>query len=470
MKHSHPSPSSEVSATECRLAALHSRIINEGGHHHLPNAKPGPKIMDVNITILSLTGFRATDDTKNKKSMATVLEQIRTDAGSNHNITNSAKIVASFDNGSKTPIGTPMTHIPSLSFPFSATSTFSDVVSWPERAAESFWPEQAAMFAKLSSFQFQRKFVPEGGTGRFEPHLCPIQISVCRNGKIYKLGVASVFINGEEKGEWSISVPVTIDERMFNGSKHASDDLTVPMVTLKGDTMKCSLDRNSSIRVIVKVSDLSDPNNPTNATEPAWSQTNEDLSLNCESKPIFLRLKDEVRNLSPSAGKQSFTSPTSLDYTASLSLEKPTDSFSSISATASSTWERVSSRNRPSYSESKSNLIRPKDELRNGGFLLPSSDKQKLMSPTSFVETASASLENTTFSSSSRSTTSSSISSGMVSSLKEFYQHSKARSWGNRLFACSVPICSCREKNDDLSAVDEDSVLTDKYSLQSRYE
>ncbi len=107
----------------------------------------------------------------------------------------------------------------------------------------------------MSSFQFQRKFELEGETGRLEPQICSIQISVSRNGNMHKLGVASVLIGGEERGESSTTIPIALDEEVFNGPELGLDELIVPMVPLKGDTMKCSLDRNSSIRVLVKVSD-----------------------------------------------------------------------------------------------------------------------------------------------------------------------------------------------------------------------
>jgi hypothetical protein len=71
--------------------------------------------------------------------------------------------------------------------------------------------------------------------------------------------------------------------------------------------------------------------------------------------------------------------------------------------------------------------------------------------------------------SSSSSSTTTSVSE-MLSSVRESLNHSKARNWANRLFACGVPVCGCRNNGGDdlLSAVDENSILTDKYSLQSR--
>ena len=188
----------DLATLTTRLAAVQSRILRDAGLPPRPDStflvQREPKLLDVTITILSLTGFRAAE---NRDRMNIV-------ADGDELMTNTAvKLVASFENGAKAESGKgiPMTHIPSLSFQlpgsFNHDSTFSDIVTWPEQAAECFWPEQAKEFAKSSSFQFRREFVSEGGTGRLKPQVCPIQISVSRNGNMYKLGVASVLVNGE---------------------------------------------------------------------------------------------------------------------------------------------------------------------------------------------------------------------------------------------------------------------------------
>lgn len=445
------------------MAKIHSRILKNTTQ---PRADPNhmrqePKLLDVSITILSLTGFRAAES-KNRQSMAKVLEQMRSD--SDGILTHETKMVASFENGAKadTSKGVPMTHIPSLSFqlprPFSHKSIFSDIVSWPEQAAENFWPEQAKQFKDMSSFQFQRKFVPEGGTNRLEPQVCPIQISASRNGKMYKLGVASVFVNGEERGESSITVSVAIDERMFNGSKQQQlDELNVPMVSLKGETMKCSLDRNASIRILVRVSDP----NSTDFTQPVEHFTEDPVSsaVRIEYHPgqaVDERTKEVVTydmfsgdNLARDRSKEEEKTLRSAS----------TDTDSQRSDDEDEDWSL--------YSAGNSSIRKLKDQLRNGGFLFPSAAKQKLRSPTSLDDTATASLDDTTTSSSS--TTASSLSE-MVSSLRKSFPHSKSRIWANRLFACGVSVCGCRNNDDDelLSVVDENSILTDNYSLQSR--
>lgn len=476
------------SAASSRLASIHSRILNDVGQPiQPPRQQAEPKLLDVSITILSLSGFRATE-AKNRKSMAKVLEQIRSTGSDNDmNVVDPAKMVASFAiDGPETINGnkrTPMTHLPSLSFqlpsPFNANSTFSDIVSWPEHAAHSFWKEQAQEFAKMSSFQFQRKFLPEVGTNRFQPQVCPIQISVARNGNLYKLGVASIFVNGEEMGESSTVVPIAIDERLFSGSNPQLDEAgSVPMVTLKGDTMKCGLDK-PSIRVIVKVSY---PKTRTNINQTSVSEER------CSDQTAVKEQKKEsaVFDMFSGISISRDRSEAVTTHTAS------TDNSSTLSSILDSQEPySVDEEDLSLYSETKSSIKKLKDELRNGGFLLPSAAKQKLMSPSSLDESASASpdggfvntifsmtrrkdaasVDDTTISSASSNTAASSISE-MVSSLKDKFPHSKARRWGSKLFACSgAPICVCRNTkhgSDLLSVVDEESVLTDKYSLNSR--
>jgi len=59
----------------------------------------------------------------------------------------------------------------------------------------------------------------------------------------------------------------------------------------------------------------------------------------------------------------------------------------------------------------------------------------------------------------------------MVSSIRNSFpdSKSKAKSWVNR-FACGVHLCGCKDNEGDLllSAVDENSVLIDTYSLKHR--
>ncbi len=444
-----------VPSASARLAEIHSRIINHGGADLPPrperrHIQQEPKLLDVTITILSLTGFRAAEN-KNGTNTATDGNEI---------MTNSVKMVASFENGAKAESskGIPMTHIPSLSFQLPTSFSYnSDIVSWPEQAAGCFWPEQAEEFANMSSFQFQRKFVPEGGTGQFKPQECPIQISVCRNGNMYKLGVASVHVNGEERGESSTIIPIALDEKVFNGPKLALDELIVHMVSLKGESMKCSLDRNSSIRVLVKVSEP----NSTDFTEPV-SHFLEDPVLSaassaCNEGQSAVEVEKEAVAYDVFSGE---TLP--LIQSKEVSIGTATTDVGSdyTSALDSHPYSTDGEYDDWSYSSASDIGIakRLKDQLHRGGWL---------GIPRIVGDSASASLDDTTISSSSSNSASSSISE-MVSSIRNSFPRSKAKSWVNR-FSCGVTLCGCKNDDDDtmlfLSAVDESSILVDTYSL-----
>lgn len=459
-----------------RLAKIHSRIVN-GGADLLPprpetcRIQQEPKLLDVSITILSLTGFRAAE---NKDRMNTATD-------SNKLMSNAVNMVASFENGATAESSNdiPMTHLPSLSFQlpttsFNRSSTFCDIVSWPEQAAE-------AEFANMSSFQFQREFAPEGETGRLKPQVCPIQISVSRNGNMHKLGVASVLVNGEESGEFSTIIPIASDEEVFNPGL---DELIVPMVPLKGDTMKCSLDRNSSIRVLVKVSDphkarthpiggtlaggtdftmpvshfleapvLSAASSDFSAASSECDEVQSAIEIEVEKEAVtFDMFYGETLPLTQSK-KVSFGSDTtdaSSDYTSAF------DSHPSSTDDEFSFWSF-----NPSDSNNTSIAKKLKDELLNGGWLgSPKSDS------------ASASLDDTTVSSSGSITAGSSISK--VDSIRKpsptsnTDRSSTAKGWINR-FACGLQLCGSKHSDDDEtllhSAVVENVVLLDTYDF-----
>ena len=405
-----------------------------------------PKLLDVTITILSLTGFRAVEN-KDRMSMA---------ADGNEIITNNeVKLVASFENGARAEPGKgiPMTHIPSLSFQlpgsFNHSSTFSDIVTWPEQAAGCFWPEQAREFSNMSSFQFQREFVSEGGTGRLKPQVCPIQISVSRNGNMYKLGVASVLVNGEERGESSTIIPIAIYERMFSGSDQQLDEPLIPMVSLKGDTMKCSLEKSSSIRVLVKVSDPKS----TDFTKPVSHFIEDPISSEGQAAKEVKNEKDVFSGATLSVVKSKEMSIRSATTADSSDVSSALESHPYSTDGEYDDWSLDSAGNTGIAKKLK-------DQLRSGGWL---------RSPSSLDDSASASLSDTTISSSSSTTIASSISE-MISSVRKSFPHSKARSLADRL-ACGVPLCGCKSGNNDtlLSAVDENSILMDtSYSLKHR--
>ncbi len=139
--------------------------------------------------------------------------------------------------------------------------TFDDVVRWPEET-------------RRSSFTFKRQFPTEATSSegdptsnptsashrpRYVPQLCPIQISVARpDGRLHKLGDASVFVSGEEDGRASASLPLTTDvtsKYSRSGGRSKNDDGDVSLMKLKGDTLRCGVAERATLRVIVRVWD-----------------------------------------------------------------------------------------------------------------------------------------------------------------------------------------------------------------------
>ena len=146
------------------------------------------------------------------------------------------------------------------------TNGISSVVQWPEQQQED---SPGYKQREPSSYQFQLAFHAEYSTAkvRFVPQLVPIQISISRFGRMYKIGTAQLLVSGEENGDSSIAVPVTScyhfgtpKSNKFKGILSGSltksnEDKTMRMLALKGDTLKCGLDPNATLRVLVHVSE-----------------------------------------------------------------------------------------------------------------------------------------------------------------------------------------------------------------------
>ncbi|KAL7429106.1 hypothetical protein ACHAXH_002736 [Discostella pseudostelligera] len=148
----------------------------------------------------------------------------------------------------------------------SEMNAISSVVQWLEQQEED---SPGYKQREPSSYQFQLAFHAEYSTAkaRFVPQLVPIQISISRFGRMYKIGTAQLLVSGEENGDSSIAVPVTscyhfgtLKSNKFKGILSGSltkstKDKAMRMLALKGDTLKCGLDPNATLRVLVHVSE-----------------------------------------------------------------------------------------------------------------------------------------------------------------------------------------------------------------------
>jgi len=217
----------------------------------------GTRPLDVTVTILSLSGVHARDTAGPSSSRSFFGRKASSDdnssasGGLGGNVTTT--VVATFANSSSNGEGGRLvTHVPSLPLPSTPRNrTFTDLVRWPEQDAEA--------HSRLSSFTFRSRF-PEGGEAA--PQLVPVQISISRNGRLYRLGSAHLFVNGEEGGHSVTSVPVVNFDRAFRPTSVASrigGGGGVPMMRLKDDTVKCGLAERATLELLVRVQDPSKP-------------------------------------------------------------------------------------------------------------------------------------------------------------------------------------------------------------------
>ena len=253
-----------------------------------PQEHPPNKLLNVTITILSLTGMLFKESSKKKASYKSKFTRELSAANDCHQTSTASAVhlptttvVASFqrtveanelNNNGKTI----MTHIPSLplSLPSKNSSTFKQEILWPT--------QDSGTHSKLSSFTFQRYFPREddntfantddnnnnsSSSIEYTPQLCPIQISISRNGKMYKMGSAHLLINGNEfdsidGGAMIKELPVVNFENVF---KSATTSLSrrsssrggdsVNLMRLKGDTLKAGIGERATLRVLVRVVD-----------------------------------------------------------------------------------------------------------------------------------------------------------------------------------------------------------------------
>ena len=144
----------------------------------------------------------------------------------------------------------------------------------------------------LSTLQFKRTFIREGPK-RYIPQLCPINLSISRNGRMALLGKVTLIINGEENGEGTVTVPVNSSNsirgggisvkdklgvnksltKMKNiakrgsstksdhGNTHSEKNENTPMIKMKGDVYQFGLEGGAMLRVLVNVSDPEEENN-----------------------------------------------------------------------------------------------------------------------------------------------------------------------------------------------------------------
>lgn len=252
----------------------------------------GGKLLNVTVTLISMTGLHAKESSKKtgvaekakrkKKSLLALGRRLYGSGGDNDDeataasassdaaagsTTTTTTVVASFEHtvgetANGTGYGGPgapktmMAHVPSLPLSLDSSSGRARSVQWARQDGDA--------HSKLSSFTFSRYFPMTGGNGGYEFQLCPIQMSVSRNGKLYRLGNAHVVVTGRDgyTEGGAKDVPVVNFERAFGAAMTGDGSGAVGLMRLKGDTLKCGLAERACVRVVVRVDDPSAPPPP----------------------------------------------------------------------------------------------------------------------------------------------------------------------------------------------------------------
>mmetsp|Transcript_39076 Transcript_39076/g.70399 ORF Transcript_39076/g.70399 Transcript_39076/m.70399 type:complete len:574 (+) Transcript_39076:263-1984(+) len=290
-----PMSSATISSTSSNIRAVidsQSNHTKYAGENSSIDIDDGIKSMQVKITVLSLQGIVA----KKKNASTIPTNKLKRRGHDKKKADNEeATIVASFSqNISKEKVF--LTHVPSLPVPLTSGPAYSSAAS-SSVSVSSFssgngggkmlqpvvhWPgtddKDAEAGNALSTLQFKRQFVrEEGGRARFVPQTCPINLSISRNGKMALLGKVNLVINGEERGESSVTVPITSSIRSSKSTvgnplkqaKKISSSLAAaaakgkqvkqqdtPMIKIKGDVFQFGLEGGAMLRVLVHVNDL----------------------------------------------------------------------------------------------------------------------------------------------------------------------------------------------------------------------
>ncbi len=231
--------------------------------------KPRSKVMDVSVQVVSVDGILAKESSSKEKIKKSDVK-IFSNGSENEDF---ATIVASFAHSVATGKKSFLTHVPSSPLKLSAINRVASqhVVYWPTNASDEGGSSDRQ---SLSTLQFTRHFEVEdiGSVGengrettesRFVPQSCPIHLSISRNGKLVVLGSANVIINGEEKGNSTLTVPIISNLRKSNSPikkmrRMKGRDDQIQMMKIIGDKFQFGLKSDSTLRVLVRVSGINE--------------------------------------------------------------------------------------------------------------------------------------------------------------------------------------------------------------------
>jgi len=143
----------------------------------------------------------------------------------------------------------------------SENKSSSQVIPWGDQSKSSFTFQRYFRHESTSSSTSTKSFDPLGISKqqRYQPIICPIQLSLSRNGKMYQLGTASIYISGEEAGVSSMNVPITTTTTSpVTSPFKKSNNNNVAMKSIKGErNLKYGISTKATLRIVVTVSDPS---------------------------------------------------------------------------------------------------------------------------------------------------------------------------------------------------------------------
>ena len=214
-----------------------------------------PNHLDVTVTVISVDGLTARRY-EPKPKLPTQRKNDDTSMG------DTVTVVASFSqifSGKKFH-----THIPSEPIEVETSvipneSLSQHLVAWPS-SEEDMSSNDGSI--GLSSYHYNREFQVENKrkgkplSKRYIPQTCQINISLSRRGKMLPLGKASLVVTGEETGESSSVIPISMDcqiSKVETMKKRLKGKKSALMVRFPGDQVQFGLKSNAMLRVLVNV-------------------------------------------------------------------------------------------------------------------------------------------------------------------------------------------------------------------------
>ena len=195
--------------------------------------KPKKKV-NVTVSVISISGVHIQDCSKQKKNFRKKSSRYRELENAP-----STTIGASFSRKGEKKDASQASSLP-VQF-HGASGTSPDIIHWPEDD-------------EPASYHFQRDWEEQGNltAGKSAPDPCIIHLGIERSGRKFNIGSAKVL--GVKVGENVGNIPIT-NELPTGKQTKIGKGKKVKMIKLKGESVKCGVERNAVLRVKVNVSE-----------------------------------------------------------------------------------------------------------------------------------------------------------------------------------------------------------------------